>query len=59
MFISTAIVTDAFPKKELGKALGINGMTISVASVIGPILGGFLINFGWRSMILRHFTVFL
>ena len=34
---STPIVTDAFPKKELGMALGINGMVISVASVIGPI----------------------
>ncbi|QSZ26771.1 MFS transporter [Aceticella autotrophica] len=47
---STAIVTDAFPKRELGKALGINSMTIGIASVIGPILGGFLMNFGWRSV---------
>lgn len=45
---STAIVTDAFPKKELGKALGINSMVISIAAVIGPILGGFLISVGWR-----------
>jgi EmrB/QacA subfamily drug resistance transporter len=47
---SSAIVADAFPKNELGKALGINGMVISVASVIGPILGGFLVNIGWRSI---------
>lgn len=45
---STAIVTDAFPKRELGKALGINSMIISIASIAGPILGGFLINVGWR-----------
>jgi EmrB/QacA subfamily drug resistance transporter len=45
---STAIVTDAFPRNELGMALGINSMVISVASVIGPILGGFLAGFGWR-----------
>jgi len=45
---STPIVADAFPKNELGKALGINGMVISVASVIGPILGGIFIKFGWR-----------
>lgn len=38
---STVIVTDAFPKNELGKALGINSMVISIANVIGPILGGF------------------
>ncbi|MDI6603600.1 MAG: MFS transporter [Thermoanaerobacteraceae bacterium] len=47
---STAIVTDAFPKRELGKALGINSMAIGIASVIGPILGGLLMNFGWRSI---------
>jgi len=47
---STAIVADAFPKKELGKALGINSMIISIAAIIGPILGGFLISIGWRSI---------
>ena len=47
---STAIVADAFPKKELGKALGINSMIIHIASVAGPILGGFLIGVGWRSI---------
>lgn len=45
---STPIVADAFPKKEFGKAMGINGMVISVASVIGPILGGAFIGIGWR-----------
>ncbi|HWQ77649.1 MAG TPA: MFS transporter [Anaerovoracaceae bacterium] len=45
---SAPIVTDAFPKKELGRAMGINGMIISVASVIGPVLGGLFIQFGWR-----------
>lgn len=43
------IVTDAFPKDELGKALGINTMIVSVGSVIGSILGGALLVFGWRS----------
>ncbi|WP_010236659.1 MFS transporter [Clostridium arbusti] len=47
---STAIVADAFPKRQLGKALGINTMVISTGAVIGPILGGFLINVGWRSI---------
>jgi len=45
---SVPIVTDAFEKKELGMALGINGMIISVGGVVGPVLGGLLINFGWR-----------
>jgi len=47
---STAIVADAFPKNELGKALGINLMFISIGSVIGPILGGFLASAGWRNI---------
>lgn len=47
---STAIVADAFPKKELGRALGINVMFISIGSVIGPILGGILASIGWRSI---------
>jgi EmrB/QacA subfamily drug resistance transporter len=47
---STTIVADAFPKNELGKALGVNSMVISVGNVIGPILGGFLVSIGWRSI---------
>lgn len=46
---SIPIVTDAFPKNELGKALGINTMVVSVGAVIGSILGGALLTFGWRS----------
>ncbi|MDI3299412.1 MAG: MFS transporter [Bacillota bacterium] len=48
---STAIVTDAFPKRELGRALGINSMVIAVGSIVGPVLGGFLTNFGWQWVI--------
>ncbi len=45
----TAIVTDAFPKGELGMALGINGLIVAVGSAIGPIIGGILtVTVGWR-----------
>jgi MFS family permease len=45
----SAIITDAFPKNELGKALGINGMIISVGAAIAPLVGGFItLRFGWR-----------
>ncbi len=47
---SVPIVTDAFHRKELGKALGINGMIISIGGVIGPVLGGLLIDMGWRAI---------
>ncbi len=46
---STAIVTDAFPRGELGMALGINGMVLAVGSAFGPIIGGLLTTaIGWR-----------
>ncbi len=45
---STTIVTNAFPKNELGKALSINGMMISVGAVAGPIIGGALTIINWR-----------
>ena len=44
----TTIITDAFPKKELGKAMGIYGMVISIGAVAGPVLGGVLTLISWR-----------
>ena len=45
---SAALVTDAFPRRELGRALGINAMVIGAGLILGPILGGWLTGFGWR-----------
>ncbi|AEW04772.1 major facilitator superfamily MFS_1 [Sulfobacillus acidophilus DSM 10332] len=46
---STAIVTDAFPRHELGLALGINSIVIALGQVLGPILGGLLVTwFSWH-----------
>lgn len=39
---SSAIVTDAFPKKQLGLALGTNMIVVAVGSILGTILGGWL-----------------
>jgi EmrB/QacA subfamily drug resistance transporter len=48
---SSAIVTDAFPFAERGRALGINAVAISAGSVMGLVLGGFLTTAaGWRSI---------
>ena len=46
---SAAIITDAFPINERGKALGINQISIVAGSVTGLILGGALTTLvGWR-----------
>jgi len=44
MALGTAIVTEAFPPSERGKALGIMGSIVSVGIVVGPVLGGIIIS---------------
>ena len=44
-----AITTEAFPPSERGKALGINGTTVSLGIMAGPILGGMILEAtDWR-----------
>ncbi|HET9073682.1 MAG TPA: MFS transporter [Solirubrobacteraceae bacterium] len=45
---SAAIVTDAFPREELGVAMGTNTMVAAVGLVIGPVLGGALVGISWH-----------
>lgn len=49
---SSAILTDAFPSKERGKALGINQVAALGGSFIGLILGGILSVYNWRFVFL-------
>lgn len=42
--LSMAIVTEAFPPEERGRALGLNGTFVSVGIVAGPTLGGLLLS---------------
>src|SRR5213080_1327163 len=44
---AAALVTDVFPKKELGLAMGTNTMVAAVGLVIGPVLGGALVAISW------------
>ena len=45
---AAALVTDAFPKEELGLAMGTNTMVAAVGLVIGPVLGGALVAIAWQ-----------
>lgn len=46
---SQGIVTEIFPVKERGKALGLIGTFVSLGSIAGPSLGGVLISaLGWE-----------
>src|SRR6202007_459092 len=44
---AAAIVTDAFPRDQLGLAMGTNTMVAAVGLVIGPVLGGALVLLNW------------
>lgn len=44
-----AIVTRTFSARERGKALGLNGISVSIGLSLGPALGGLLTDIGsWR-----------
>ncbi len=45
---AAALVTDAFPREQLGVAMGTNTMVAAIGLVIGPVLGGALVSIGWQ-----------
>jgi EmrB/QacA subfamily drug resistance transporter len=45
---AAAIVTDAFPREQLGLAMGTNTMVAAIGLVIGPVLGGALVAISWH-----------
>ena len=51
--MGVALLIQAFPATERGRALGYNATIISVGVASGPVLGGFMIaSYGWRSIFL-------
>jgi EmrB/QacA subfamily drug resistance transporter len=55
---SIAIVTDAFPKTELGMGLGSIMMTANLGAIAGYTLSGVMITyFGWRSIFLINVPI--
>jgi EmrB/QacA subfamily drug resistance transporter len=48
---SVALITHAFPAKERGKAIGIQGAVQAISMSVGPFVGGILIaTVGWRAI---------
>ncbi|HXB63465.1 MAG TPA: MFS transporter [Solirubrobacteraceae bacterium] len=45
---AAALVTDAFPREELGLAMGTNTMVAAIGLAIGPVLGGALVSISWH-----------
>lgn len=56
--LGMAIITEAFPPSERGRALGISGTIVSLGISLGPTLGGVLIGaVGWRAIFLVNLPV--
>lgn len=47
--VQQAIILDAFPPEKRGAVFGITGITLILAPIIGPTLGGWITdNYAWR-----------
>jgi EmrB/QacA subfamily drug resistance transporter len=56
--ISGAIIFQAFPVDERGRAMGYIGSTVAVGSILGPIVGGFVTQtLGWEYIFLINVPV--
>src|SRR2546425_3793913 len=54
---STAIVTDAFRKGQVGLGLGINQIAGAAGFLVGPIIGGLLTEWSWRWVFLFNVPI--
>jgi EmrB/QacA subfamily drug resistance transporter len=56
--ISGAIIFQAFPADERGRAMGYIGSTVAVGSIVGPIMGGFITEaLGWQYIFLINVPI--
>jgi EmrB/QacA subfamily drug resistance transporter len=58
MAVSPAIITAAVSSESRGKALSLSAVTMGVATIVGPVMGGFLTTaFGWRSVFMVNIPI--
>src|SRR6476659_1540650 len=56
--LSQAVLLEAFPPQDRGKAMGFWGLGIVVAPILGPVLGGWLTDtYSWRWVFYINLTV--
>jgi EmrB/QacA subfamily drug resistance transporter len=58
MSSSPAIITDSFPARQRGRAIGLNGAAVAVGLSTGPVLGGFIVTYwDWRWIFLINVPI--
>ncbi len=55
--IAAAIIGSTLPPKERGPALGTLGTVFGLAFIIGPVLGGLLLPYGWHWLFLINLPI--
>ncbi len=56
--LGPAIITEAFPSNERGKALGISGSMVSIGIISGPVIGGLILGrLAWHWIFLVNLPV--
>jgi EmrB/QacA subfamily drug resistance transporter len=56
--ISTAIIFQIYHRGEQGRAMGYIGTTVSLASIAGPMMGGYLVDYmGWKYIFLINLPI--
>ncbi len=55
--VASAVIGDTFPPEKRGGALGLIGAVFGAAFIIGPILGGVLLMYGWQWLFLVNLPV--
>jgi len=62
MFMSSnqGIIATLFPPEERGRALGLLGTTVAIGTMVGPPLGGIMVDFlSWQSLFLINIPISL
>jgi EmrB/QacA subfamily drug resistance transporter len=57
--IASAFIGDTFPPEKRGGALGIIGAVFGVAYILGPIIGGLIIEYGWQWLFIINIPIAL
>ena len=55
--VASAVIADSFPLERRGRALGLIGAVFGLALVLGPILGGVLLRWGWQWLFLINLPI--
>jgi EmrB/QacA subfamily drug resistance transporter len=55
--VASAVIGDTFPRERRGRALGLIGAVFGMAFLIGPILGGVLLQLSWQWLFLINLPI--